>query len=326
MSILGDLSTGAVRAACCRDLQRCCNAIWICTGRVENRWTQRDCSAAAMESFAAASRRPCARRSSGPACGVAGRRPPPPHQQGRTVAPSRSRGISLGAAVWRTGARHIEHRRGRAWRQIDHLPTPLLCLRQTYRRLAPHLVGWTGRVLPPGTFGSVVLPRRPDDPSAIIRARPSAGQEAGTLPWLARASKGRMRSDLPLPRQASQPAGVFPAARADEALRCVIDRGVPRDDTGLRRRPVPCALMNGGPIGRPPPSHPERRPVWSTSSKWWDGIPQRGRQPAVAPRDRRAGSWWPSTAWATWRLHFRWPTTMPRAVRNGCVAAARTRS
>ena len=183
-------------------------------------------------SFAAASRRPCARQSSGPACGVArsGRR----RLIGRTVAPSRS-GISLGAAVWRTGARHIEHRRGGAWRQIDHLPTPLLCPGR--RTGASHRTSRMDRSCSPAGHvwigGVAQAARRSISNHSGAAFRRAGGRDVA----MARARKqGPYEVGSPLPGNICQPA--FPAARADEALRCVIDRNVPGDDTGLRRRPV----------------------------------------------------------------------------------------
>ena len=124
------------------------------------------------------------------------------------------------------------------------VPTPATAQEDLARAMSPHLTDRQVVFLPPGTFGSYVMAqvaRRAGSRAAVAWA------ESGTLPYLARK---RGPADVAITIRAVRlPTGVYPEARADEALE-VIRRAYPAVQ--------PCgdalsgALMNAGPIIHPP--------------------------------------------------------------------------
>lgn len=150
------------------------------------------------------------------------------------------------------------------------VPSPAIAQDDIADAMAPHLRDGQVVFLPPGTFGAVTMARR-------VRAAGSranvAWAETGTLPYLA-----RMRSDDTVAitiRAVRLPTGVYPSARADEAL-AVVRRAYPSVQ--------PCgdalsgALMNAGPIIHPPLILLNAAPLQHFER--WD-IHAEGTQPAV---------------------------------------------
>ena len=150
------------------------------------------------------------------------------------------------------------------------IPSPALAQEDIAAALAPHLEDGQVVFLPPGTFGSVVMER-------IVRARGSRARvtwaETGTLPYLAR-KHGPAEVAITI-RAVRLPTGVYPAARADEALACIA-RAYPSV--------LPCgdalsgALMNAGPIIHPPLIVMNAAPLQGFER--WD-IHNEGTQPVV---------------------------------------------
>jgi len=124
------------------------------------------------------------------------------------------------------------------------VPAPATAQGEIAAAIAPHLQDGQVIFLPPGTFGSYVM-------SEVVRASGSTARvayaEAGTLPYLAR-KRGPAEVAIAI-RAVRLPTGVYPAARAGEALG-VIRAAYPAVQ--------PCgnalsgALMNAGPIIHPP--------------------------------------------------------------------------
>jgi opine dehydrogenase len=124
------------------------------------------------------------------------------------------------------------------------VPTPATAQADIARAMAPHLVDGQVVFLPPGTFGSFVMPR-------LVRAAGSrasvAWAETGTLPYLAR-KHGEREVNITV-RAVRLPTGVYPAREAERAL-AVIRRAYPAvHGCG---DPLSAALMNAGPVIHPP--------------------------------------------------------------------------
>ena len=159
------------------------------------------------------------------------------------------------------------------------VPSPAVAQDDIADAMAPHLRDGQVVFLPPGTLGTVTMARR-------VRAAGSraaiAWAETGTLPYLA-----RMRSPDTVAitiRAVRLPTGVYPSARADEAL-AVIRAAYPSVQ--------PCgdalsgALMNAGPVIHPPLILLNAAPLQHFER--WD-IHAEGTQPAVrAVTDRLDG-------------------------------------
>ena len=150
------------------------------------------------------------------------------------------------------------------------VPIPATAQEELARAMAPHLSDGQVVFLPPGTFGSYVMAR-------VARGAGSraavAWAEAGTLPYLAR-RRGPAEVAITI-RAVRLPTGVFPGARAEEALD-VIRRAYPSAQ--------PCgdalsgALMNAGPIIHPPLILMNAAPL--EHFERWD-IHDEGTQPSV---------------------------------------------
>lgn len=150
------------------------------------------------------------------------------------------------------------------------VPAPATAQGDIARAMAPHLTEGQVVFLPPGTFGSYVM-------SEVVRASGSnarvAYAEAGTLPYLAR-KRGPSEVAITV-RAVRLPTGVYPAARAGEAL-------------GVIRAAYPAvqscgdalsgALMNAGPIIHPPLILMNAAPL--EKFERWD-IHDEGTQPSV---------------------------------------------
>ena len=148
------------------------------------------------------------------------------------------------------------------------IPLPAPAQPDLAARLAPHLRDEQVVLLPPGSFGSVLMARV----VAASGARP-AFAESGTLPYLAR--KHGPATIAITTRATRVPTGVFPASRSAEAL-AVIRQAYPAVE--------PCedalsaALMNAGPIIHPPLILMNAGPI--EHFPHWD-IHNEGTQPAI---------------------------------------------
>jgi opine dehydrogenase len=150
------------------------------------------------------------------------------------------------------------------------IPAPATAQEDIARAIAPHLADGQVVFLPPGTFGAYVM-------AEAIRAAGSharlAFAETGTLPYLAR-KRGAQEVAITI-RAVRLPTGVYPAARATEALE-VIRAAYPSVQ--------PCgnalsgALMNAGPIIHPPLILMNAAPL--EKFERWD-IHNEGTQPSV---------------------------------------------
>jgi opine dehydrogenase len=124
-------------------------------------------------------------------------------------------------------------------------PAPAFAQDDIARALAPHLADGQVVFLPPATFGSMIFAKAMHDTGNRADV---AFAETGTLPWLTR-KHGPFEVAITI-RAKRLPTGVFPLARADQAL-AVIGQAFP----GVIE---PCgdalsgALMNAGPIIHPP--------------------------------------------------------------------------
>ena len=150
------------------------------------------------------------------------------------------------------------------------IPLPATAQADVARAMAPHLTDGQVVFLPPGTFGSVVMP-------GWVKAAGSTADvtwaETGTLPYLARK---RGPADVAITIRAVRlPTGVYPANRADRAL-AVIAKAFPAV--------LPCgdalsgALMNAGPIIHPPLILMNAGPL--EHFERWD-IHNEGTQPSI---------------------------------------------
>lgn len=97
--------------------------------------------------------------------------------------------------------------------EVVIIPLPATAHQDLARRLAKELSPRQIVLLTPGTFGSYVMAR---EISRAGGSQPLAFAETGTLPYLARKT-GPAEVTAPV-RAANLPTGVFPAARATEAL------------------------------------------------------------------------------------------------------------
>ncbi len=154
--------------------------------------------------------------------------------------------------------------------QLIVVPSPATAQADIARAMAPHLADGQVVFLPPGTLGSLVM----SDVAAAAGSRARvAWAETGTLPYLARK---RADDEVAITIRAVRlPTGVYPEARADEAL-AVIRRAYPSV--------LPCgdalsgALMNAGPIIHPPLILMNAAPL--EHFERWD-IHNEGTQPSV---------------------------------------------
>ena len=136
------------------------------------------------------------------------------------------------------------------------------------RAMAPHLVPGQVVFLPPGTFGSYVMGR-----IAHASGSRAAFAEAGTLPYLARKrAPGEIAITI---RAVRLPTGVYPAARAAEALEVI---GAAYPAVLSCGDALSGALMNAGPIIHPPLVLMNAAPL--EAFERWD-IHSEGTQPSV---------------------------------------------
>lgn len=150
------------------------------------------------------------------------------------------------------------------------VPAPATAQANIARAIAPHLADGQVVFLPPGTFGSYLM-------SEVVRASGSnarvAFAEAGTLPYLAR-KRGPAEVAITI-RAVRLPTGVYPAARAAEALK-VIRAAYPSVQSCGDA--LSGALMNAGPIIHPPLILLNAAPL--EKFERWD-IHNEGTQPSV---------------------------------------------
>ena len=124
------------------------------------------------------------------------------------------------------------------------MPDPAFTQLENAKRIAPHLADGQVVFLPPGTFGSFVMP------GAIREAGNRADfafAETGTLPWLTR--KHGPHTAAITARATRLPTGVYPArlaGHAFEVLKEAFQSIEPVEDV------LSAALMNAGPIIHPP--------------------------------------------------------------------------
>jgi opine dehydrogenase len=159
------------------------------------------------------------------------------------------------------------------------IPAPATAQEDIARAIGPHLADGQTVFLPPGTFGSYVMANIAAASGSRARV---AFAETGTLPYLAR-KRGPAEVAITI-RAVRLPTGVYPEARAAEAL-----------ETIARAYPAvqPCgdalsgALMNAGPIIHPPLILMNAAPL--EAFERWD-IHNEGTQPSVrAVTDRLDG-------------------------------------
>jgi opine dehydrogenase len=149
-------------------------------------------------------------------------------------------------------------------------PLPATAQSTLARALAPHLVAGQVVLLPPGSFGSVLMPRWL---RAAGGATGIAFAESGTLPWLTRRHGDGV--SVISGRAVRLPTGVFPTAdtaRAFAILECAFP-AIERLVDGLDG-----ALMNAGPIIHPPLILMNAGPLQHFER--WD-IHAEGTQPAI---------------------------------------------
>jgi opine dehydrogenase len=150
------------------------------------------------------------------------------------------------------------------------VPTPAIAQLDIARAMAPHLVDGQVVFLPPGTFGSFLMPR-------VVRAAGNradvAWAETGTLPYLAR--KHGEREVNVSARAVRLPTGVYPSRRAEIALAAIRDAYPSVHACGDA---LSGALMNAGPIIHPPLMVMNAAPLQHFER--WD-IHNEGTQPAV---------------------------------------------
>jgi opine dehydrogenase len=128
--------------------------------------------------------------------------------------------------------------------ELVFMPDPAFTQADNAQRLAPHLADGQVVFLAPGTFGSYAMAKALRQ--AGNRAR-FAIAECGTLPWLAR--KHGPASVAITARATRLPAGVFPGALMQDALRAIraaFPAIEPVEDA------LSAALMNAGPVIHPP--------------------------------------------------------------------------
>ena len=150
------------------------------------------------------------------------------------------------------------------------IPSPAVAQEDIARLMAPHLVDGQVVFLPPGTFGSWVMAQE------LARAGSTARlmfAETGTLPWLAR-KRGPAEVAITI-RAVRLPTGVFPLARADEAL-AIVRQAFPA--VQACGDALSGALMNAGPIIHPPLILMNAAPLEHFPR--WD-IHNEGTQPSV---------------------------------------------
>ena len=124
------------------------------------------------------------------------------------------------------------------------IPSPANAQEDIARAMAPHLVDGQVIFLPPGTFGSYVMARQV---AATGNQADLAWAETGTLPYLAR-KHGEREGNVTI-RAIRLPTGVYPARKADAALK-VIRKAYP--SVHGCGDALSGALMNAGPIIHPP--------------------------------------------------------------------------
>lgn len=154
--------------------------------------------------------------------------------------------------------------------QLLLMPLPATTQVELARRIAPHVRDGQVIFLPPGTFGSWVMAQE------LARAGSTARlmfAETGTLPWLAR-KRGPAEVAITI-RAVRLPTGVFPLARADEAL-AIVRQAFPA--VQACGDALSGALMNAGPIIHPPLILMNAAPLEHFPR--WD-IHNEGTQPSV---------------------------------------------
>lgn len=162
---------------------------------------------------------------------------------------------------------------GEAVRGADLILSPLPAFAQEdlARQIAPHVSDGQVIFMPPGTFGSYLVPRRLRDFGARADI---AAAESGTLPWLTRKHG---RDTIAVTTRASRlPTGVFPARSSAAALE-IIGRAFPRAIEPVEDA-LSAALMNAGPIIHPPLILMNAGPIEHFDR--WD-IHKEGTQPSI---------------------------------------------
>ncbi|MEM6440840.1 MAG: NAD/NADP octopine/nopaline dehydrogenase family protein [Pseudomonadota bacterium] len=206
-------------------------------------------------------------------------------ERGHDVAWWRRDGAAFDAIRAQGGLRVVDHRGERVARprleaeigaavegaELIVAPLPAFAQADLADALAPHLRDGQVVFLPPGTFGSWLMPRR-------LRALGCEAQvtfaETGTLPWLCRKpAEGAIRITT---RASRLPTGALPASRSAEALGLIAEAfpGAiePVEDA------LSAALMNAGPIIHPPLILMNAGPIEHFDA--WD-IHAEGTQPSI---------------------------------------------
>jgi opine dehydrogenase len=150
------------------------------------------------------------------------------------------------------------------------VPAPAFAQAGIARACAPHLADGQVVFLPPGTFGSYLMPKLAREAGSRAEV---AFAETGTLPWLAR--KHGPATVAITARATRLPTGVFPARLREPALailREAFPSVEPLEDA------LSAALMNAGPIIHPPLIMMNAAPL--EHFERWD-IHDEGTQPAV---------------------------------------------
>jgi opine dehydrogenase len=150
------------------------------------------------------------------------------------------------------------------------VPLPAFAQESVAATLAPHLADGQIILLPPGSFGSLVMDR-------VRRAHGNRAEiafaETGTLPYLAR--KHGPCEIVISGRATRLPTGVYPAARAAETFE-ILRRAYPAIET--LSDALDGALMNAGPVIHPPLILMNAGPI--EHFPHWD-IHAEGTQPAI---------------------------------------------
>jgi opine dehydrogenase len=154
--------------------------------------------------------------------------------------------------------------------QLVVVPSPAIAQADIAMSMAPHLADGQVVFLPPGSFGSFVMPRVAWECGCRADV---AWAETGTLPYLAR--KHGAREVNVSARAVRLPTGVYPARRAEAALAVIREAYPAVHGCGDA---LSGALMNAGPVIHPPLIVMNAAPLQHFDR--WD-IHAEGTQPAV---------------------------------------------
>jgi opine dehydrogenase len=149
-------------------------------------------------------------------------------------------------------------------------PTPATAQPDIARALAPHLADGQVVFLPPGSFGSVLMPRIARE---VGMTADVSWAEAGTLPYLTRMHG---EETVAITTRATRlPTGIYPRRNADHALKVIRAAYPSVEDCGDG---LSGALMNAGPVIHPPLILMNAGPIEHFDH--WD-IHNEGTQPAI---------------------------------------------